>query len=156
MGINVLVIIAGRQFTQLPAETLATGIIFTRCAITITPPIPERVDQQLELVIVGKDGAALAHGDVVGGIEAECANIAKSAYLLIGISCAQSIATIFDQPQAMLMTQRGHDFEIEGVAQGMREHDGLGLGRDGGLDPLRIDVIGGDMDIHEYRHSTEL
>lgn len=56
----------------------------------------------------------------------------------------------------MLFAERLDDLQVIGIAQRMREHDRLGLGADRGLDLRRIDVIGAEFDIDEYRNRTEL
>ncbi|MOA38863.1 hypothetical protein D3C78_1605920 [compost metagenome] len=46
--VGVLVIVALRQFTQLPAEAFAAGVVLARAAIAVSPPVTERFDNALE------------------------------------------------------------------------------------------------------------
>ncbi|MNN85955.1 hypothetical protein D3C81_2032990 [compost metagenome] len=39
--VGVLVIVALRQVTQLPAKTLAAGVVLARTAIAVAPPVTE-------------------------------------------------------------------------------------------------------------------
>jgi hypothetical protein len=52
--------------------------------------------------------------------------------------------------------ERSHHVQVEGVAQAVGQHDGLGLGCDGSLNFAGIDIVCGEVHIHEHRHGTEL
>ena len=69
------------QAAKLPVEALAAGVVFARVAPAVAAPVAERFDQRLEQRRVGEDRAAFAHGDVVGGIEADGGEVAERAHL---------------------------------------------------------------------------
>ena len=157
MAVCVLVVVAFWQRAQLAAETLAAGIVLARCAIAITAPVAERLGDHFQVGIVGEDGAALAHRDVVRRVEAHGADITEGAAHLAIVGGAQCIAAIFDQPQIVLFAQCDDDFQVERVAQGVGQHDGLGLVGDGRFDFRGIDIVGAqfDVDKHRYRAIAE-
>ena len=68
--VGVLVIVALRQLAQFPAKALAAGVVLAGRAVAVAAPVAEALSNRLEFVIVGEDGAALAHGNVVGRVEA--------------------------------------------------------------------------------------
>ena len=89
MAVCVLVVIPNRQASKLLAKTFATGIVFTGLAIAISAPVAKALGNGLEFVVVGKHRAALTHRDVVGGVEAQRANVAK---------CTNHLATVGGAP----------------------------------------------------------
>lgn len=93
---------------------------------------------------------------MVGRVEAERGDIAKGTDHFAVVCRAQRVTAIFDQPQVVLFTQCFHLAQIEWVAQGVSEHDGLGLRRDGGFDQVCIDVVGVHFNIDEHRDRAEL
>ena len=58
-------------------------------------------DERLQQRLIGQHRAAFAHGDVVGGIEADGGQIAEGADLLAVVSRADRVAAVFDQPEIM-------------------------------------------------------
>jgi hypothetical protein len=89
-------------------------------------PQSRKLDQDLRSGFVGEDGAAFAHGDVVRGIEADGGDVAEGADLLAAPGAAEGVAAVFDEPQVVLFAEGGDGVEIEDVAQGVGDHDGLG------------------------------
>ncbi|MNT03782.1 hypothetical protein D3C72_1383330 [compost metagenome] len=90
------------------------------------------------------------------GVEAQGTQVAKTAHLTAIVGRAQSIAAVFDQPQPIAVAQFAHHLEVERVAQGMRQHDGLGARADGRLDQRRINVVGAHFDVNKHRDRTKL
>ncbi len=125
-------------------------------AITVPAPVPEGLCGPLELGIIGEDGTAFAHGDVVCRIKAQGGDVAKRPHQLAVVGAAKRIAAVFDKPEAMLFAYRHHGFEVEGVAQRMGNHDGLGLGGNCRFYGGGIDVVGGDVHIDEDRYCAGL
>ena len=119
-------------------------------------------------MVAGKDHAAFAHGDVMRRVEAASGDMAERADVLGfpppqpspdvrgGISGAECIAAIFDDPQVVLAGYRHDRIQIERIAQRVRHHDGAGALGHGSFDLLRVDVIGGDVHIDEHRHHAVL
>ncbi len=83
--IDVFVIVAVRQLSQLPVETLAAGILFTRSAPAIPSPVAKGFDQRAQQRLVGQDAPAFAHGDVVSRIKADGREIAEGSDFLSAI-----------------------------------------------------------------------
>ena len=108
------------------------------------------------MVVAGEHRAALAHGDVVRGVEAQRADVAEGAAQFAVVGGAQRIAAVLDEPEIVFLCQRGDGIQIVGVAQRVREHDGLGPGRDRGFDLGRVDVVAAELHIDEHRHGAEL
>lgn len=156
VGVDVFVIVALRQGAELLAESLATGIVTAGGTVAVAAPVAEGFGNGPQLAIVGEHRTALAHSDVVRGVEAEGGDVAQGANHPAIEGGAKCVTAVLDQPQAMLVAQ-GLDFgEVEGVAQGVGQHDGLGLGGDGGFDELGVDVVSLHIDVDEDRDGTEL
>src|SRR5687768_5279706 len=109
MGIGVLVIVSFGKLAELPAESLAAGVVFARRAVAITPPIAKRFGDDFELVIVREHRPTLAHRNVMRGIKAERAQVTEGADEPPTVRCTQSVATVLDEPQVVLLAQRGDD-----------------------------------------------
>ena len=97
---------------------------------------------------------------MVRRIEAGSANIAPSAskasLAVNGILGAQCIAVILDQPQIMCIAEFLDRRQIKRIAQGMSNHDRLGLGRKGCFQSSNINVVLRNCHIHKHRHCTIL
>ena len=156
MGVDVLVVVALRQGAELLPEALATGIVTAGCAVAIPAPVAEGFGNGLQLAVVGEHRATFAHGDVVRGVEAKGGDVAPGADHLAVVGGAERVAAVFNQPQPVLVTQRLDLGQVEGVAQGVGEHDGLGLGGDGGFNEAGVDVVGLHVDVDEDRDGAEL
>lgn len=156
MAVGVFVIIAGGQGAKLPIESLATGIVAAGGAVAVSSPVAEAFCDCFQFWVIGKDGAAFSHGDVMGGIEAQCADIPKGAHHLASVGGAQRVAAVFNQPEPVFFAQGRNLIQVIGIAQGVGQHDGLGLRRDGGLDQVGVDVVCAQMNVNEYRDGTKL
>ncbi|MNS98122.1 hypothetical protein D3C72_1324790 [compost metagenome] len=156
MGVHVLVVVALRQTAELLAEAFAAGVITTWCAVAVTTPVAERLGDQLELGVVGEHRAAFTHGDVVGWVEAQGGDVSEGADQLAVVGGAQGVTAVFDQPQVVLLANLLDLGQVERVAQGVGEHDGLGFRSNGGLDQVCIDVVGGHVDVDEHRDGAKL
>jgi len=79
MAVNIFVVIALGQTAELPTKTFAAGVVATRGAKAIAPPIAKGFNDRLELTAVGIHSAAFTHGDVVGGVKTQGRDIAEGA-----------------------------------------------------------------------------
>lgn len=156
VGVDVFVVVAVGQAAELLAEALATGVVAAGGAVAVAAPVAEGFGDGLELAVVGEHRPAFAHGDVVGGVEAEGGDVAPGADHLAVVGGAERVAAVFDQPQAMLVAQRLDLRQVERVAQGVGQHDGFGLGGDGGFDEVGVDVVCLHVDVDEDRDGAEL
>src|SRR6478735_4534059 len=152
MAVGVFMVISGRKIAKLAAKALAASIVLARCAPAVAAPVAHRFNDALQSRLVGEHGPAFSHGDVMGGVEAQCSDVAEGADVLAVVCCAKRVATILDDPKVVLL-RNSHDFaEVERVPQRMSDHDRVRLVADRGLDQVGLDVVSGDIDIHEYRH----
>ena len=183
MAVGVLVIVPLRQFAQLPAEALVAGIVDAAGAPAITAPVAEAFGDHLELLIAHDiHRAALAHGEVVGRVETLGAQVTPGAgpahhpiRALIearavlrkaqafgqapghGVAAAQGIAVVFHQPQFVLLAEGQGGGQIEGIAQGVGHHHGLGFARAvGRLQLIAAGIAGDGIGIDENRHRSHL
>ena len=80
VAVGILVVVALGQFTELPAEALVAGVIYTGRAPAVPAPVAEAFGDHLELLVAHDvHRAAFAHGEVMGRIEALGADVTPSA-----------------------------------------------------------------------------
>ena len=79
MGIRIFVVISKGQITQLHVKTIFARVIRTGFAPAIAAPIAERENNTVELRIIGDNGAAFAHSEVVGRVKAIRADMPNGA-----------------------------------------------------------------------------
>src|SRR5260221_1852378 len=140
MRVGGFVVVTERQLAQLPAEALAAGVVLAGSAIAIAAPVAEGVDEGFQLGAVGEDGAAFAHGDVMGGIEAERADVAEGPDDTPVVGGAEAVAEVFHEPEIVALAQIRDRGEVERVAERVGQHDRLGARRDRGLDEVGLHV----------------
>src|SRR5207237_7647719 len=116
MTIGILVVVAERQIAQLPFESLSTSIVDAGRAIAVAAPIADALDGAVEVVVVGQHRAALAHGHVVGRIEAERGQVAEGSSLAGAPARARGVAVVLDEPEVVLLAKGADRVEIEGIA----------------------------------------
>lgn len=149
-------VVALWQGAEFLAETFVAGVVFAGCAIAVAAPVAERFGNFFEFGVISEYGSAFAHGDVVGRVETECADVAKGADQFAVVGGTERVATVFDQPQIMLFAQCYDHVQVVRIAQGVGQHDGFCLAADSGFDLAGINVVGAQFDIDEYRHSAKL
>ena len=112
----------------------------------------------MEQSVVGIDGAAFAHGHVVGRIEGTGAEVAPGAGLAClaadGVFRAEGVAVVLNEPQTVFVAEAAHGGKVEGVAQRVGYHDGFGARREGGFETADVDVVLRYGDIDEHGHGT--
>ena len=160
MAVGVLVVVSiGEIAAQLllgPAETLVAGVVFTWGTIAITAPVAEGFGDQIEFSVVSEHGTALAHCDVVCGVKTQGGDVTEGAHQLTVVDRTQRVTAVFYQPQVVLLAECGDHIQIERVAQAVGQHDGFGLGRNGGLNFRRINVMCGQIQIYEHWYRAKL
>jgi len=109
-----------------------------------------------ELVVVGEDGAAVAiAAERLAGEEAgagDGAEVARHAALVAG---AEALRGVFDHRDAVLGSDGVDGVEVGALAVQAHRDDGLGLGRDGGFEQRRVEVVGARIDVDIHRLGTE-
>lgn len=158
MRIDVFMVVAFRQFAVLAIETVAAVVVLAGVADAVAAPITERTHNFVEQRIVRVDGAALAHRHMMRRVEAGRANIADGTRELLlaidDVARAEGIAVILHEPEIVLVAEVLHGLQVKGIAQRMREHDGLRLVREGRLQLRDVDVVLRNRHIDEDRHRT--
>src|SRR5665213_714279 len=112
--------------------------------------------QLSQFMAIGEGNSALEGGDVVGVIEAHGAHRAGTAHRMADIRSAHSLAAIFNHVQAMLISQRAYFVHVTWITIHMHQHYRLCLRRNGSLQFLHIQIVGGEVAIHKYRDKSVL
>ena len=93
---------------------------------------------------------------MVSRIEADGCEVAEGAHGLPFIRGANRVAAVFNQPKVVLPGECGDRIEIEGIAQRVSQHDGLGALAQGFLKLADIDVVSRNGYVYKNRHQSIL
>ena len=183
VAVSVLVVVALRQLSELPFEALVAGVVDAARTPTVAAPVAEAFGDHLELLSAHDvHRAALAHGEVMGRVEALGADVAPGASpadhpirpfvearavlakaQALGqlprhrITATEGVAVVFHQPEVVFLAEGQGGSQIEGVAQGVGHHHGLGFaGAIGRLQLIAAGIAGDRIGINEHRHRTHL
>lgn len=183
VAVGVLVVVAGGQFAQLPAETLVAGVLHTTGTPAVPAPVAEALGDHLQLLVAHDvHGAAFPHRQVMGWIEALGAQVAPGAgpahhpirpfiqprtVLLesqaLGqlarhrVAAAEGVTVVLHQPQTVPAAEREGGAQVERIPKGMGHHHRLGLPRPVGRLQLLAACIAGDwVGVDEDRHRSDL
>src|SRR5207247_10376888 len=105
-----------------------------------------------ELLFAGGHDAAVAAGNMFGILERKAADLANGAERFASIERTPALRTVFNQDEAMLVSdglQLGQFAWIAGQVDG---DDGFGFGRDFPLDVGRVQAAGVRFQISKYWH----
>src|SRR5438876_618042 len=99
-------------------------------------------------IVVGGDDAALAGGDVLGGVEGEAARAPAtgSPAVLLG---SVRLGCVLNDDEAMAVGYLLDTRHLGGVAVQVDGHDGSGARRDSGLYLVHIHIEAGRVDVNE-------
>jgi glucose-1-phosphate cytidylyltransferase len=156
VGVGVFVVVAAGEGAELPVKTLAAGVVDAGLAPAVASPVAPGIDKDLEGGLVGEDGSAFTHGDVVGGIEGDGGDVAEGADVAAAPGAAEGVATVFNQPQIVGAAEGGDGVEVEDVAEGVGDHDRLDPGGVGGFEEGDVDFVAGEGDLDEDRDEAVL
>ena len=156
VAVHVLVIVSGRQRSELLAEPGTAGIALAARAVAVPAPVAEGAGDAAQLFVVGHDAATFAHGDVVRGIERHGAEMTERAGQPAAIPGAQRVAIVFDDPQVVFLRQVRHDVQIERHAERMRHHDRARPRSDRVAQLIGIRRVVAQVDVDEDRHEVVL
>ena len=120
-------VVAGRKFAELLVEAFAAGVLVSRLTPAVAAPIAERFSDHFQLAVVADHGAALAHRDVVGGVEADGRELAERADRLAVVGAAERVAAVLDQEKVVGFAECADRRQIERVAERVGEHHGPGF-----------------------------
>ena len=120
-------VIAEGQFAKLHIKAVFAGIVFARRAPAVAAPIPKGHQNPVQNGVIGDYGAALAHRYMVGGIEAEGAYMPESTRMFAAEFGAQGVAVVLNEPKALVLADLFYLFQIERIAQSMRDENRLGF-----------------------------
>ena len=156
MSVRVLVVVPVRQLAELRIESRAAGVLLSRRAPAIAPPVAERFNDVAQLWAVGEHRPALPHRDLVRGIEADRRDIAERADLLAVVRRAHRVAAILHEPEVVFFRARSDRGEVERVAECVRDHDCTRSRPDGFLEPGDVDVVGRNGHVEKDRDEAVL
>ena len=156
--INVFVIVAFRQFAKLPAETLVAGVVLAAGAPAVAAPVAETLDKHFQFHVAHDvHRAAFAHREVMRRIKTLRGQIAERAGESAVVTAAERIAVVLDQPEIMALAKFRDGGEVEGIAERVRHHHGLGFARcERGFELAGPSVQRGGIIINEHRHTAVL
>ena len=77
MRVDVLVVVAMRQFAEALIEALAAGVVFAGLTVAVSAPVSDGLRDRREKVVIRVDGASLSHGHMVGRIEGAGGDVTK-------------------------------------------------------------------------------
>ena len=126
-----------------PKVPTGRGVLLAGLAPAVAAPVAEGFGDLAECGVAGQHGAAFAHGDVMGGVEGQRGEVAEGAHLAALPGGAEGVAAVFHQPQAVGLGEGTHGIEVEGVAEGVGDHDRLGARREGRFEHGHVDVVAG-------------
>ena len=70
-------VVTERKLPELSVKALAAGVVAAGWAPAVAPPVAKRFNEAFQGGVVRIDGSALAHGNVVGRVEAGGAQVSK-------------------------------------------------------------------------------
>ncbi len=149
-------VVALRKCSELPLESLAAGVADTRQAPAVAAPVFEGTGDLLQVIAVGQHAAALAHGDVVGGVKAHGREISICSNQSSVICRSDRVTAVFDQPEVMFFCERRHGREVKGVAQRMGEDHQPRAGAECRFQLRDIGVVRARCNVDEYRYQSVL
>ena len=154
-------VIAFGKLTVLPVKTVSAEVVLARGTAAVATPVAYGTHDNVELGVVGIGGPTLPHRHVMRGVEGRGADVAdgprETGRADNRVARAEGVAVVLDEPEPMLVAEGLDGGEVEGIAQGVRHHDGLGpAGVEGSLKTRDVYVVLGDGDINEDRHGTKL
>ena len=118
-------------------------------------PVPEHADLLGELRLARHDHATFAvRAEVLAGIEAEAAHVAEASCTLALVLGTMCLRGILDHDQSMASGDCQDRVHLRHEAVQMDRHDRTCPGRDGSLDPGRINVQAVRVDVDEDRACT--
>ena len=73
------------------------------------------------------------------------------------IGAPERVTVVLDQPKVVFAAELQHGSHVEGIAQRVGDHDGLGLaGHEGGVQLLGAEVAGDRIVVEEHGNRAEL
>ena len=94
--------------------------------------------------------SALAAGEVLSRIEAEAGGVAQPAGAHAVPNAFHAMRSVLDDLNPVSIGDGAQGVHVAHQAEQMHGQDGLGAGRDCGLDPGGVEITGFRLDIHEH------
>ena len=149
-----------RRIDMLQLQQAERGVDLTHLAVDARrhhrdfvhdAEVLELVDVALGLGVGADDGPALERVEDLGGMKAQAGQIAVAQHARsAGLAHAEGVGGVIDDLQAVPVGDGLDGRDIARVAVAMHRHDRGGLRRDGRLDPGRVHVERGGVDIDEH------
>ena len=105
VAVDVLVVVAVGQGPELLREALAAGVVLAAGAVAVPAPVTHGPGDARQLLVVGDDHAALAHGDVVRRVEGRGRDVPNVPVGRPRYSRAESVAVVLDEPQVVFLAR---------------------------------------------------
>ena len=130
------------------------AVVVADDVVPVFAGIGEALAAELEGQAVGRrvahdDHAAFAGGDRLIAEETEAGGVAERAHVPVADLGAEGFGAVFDDEQALAARQGAERGHVAGLAVEVHGEDGLGAGRDAGLDVGRVDLPGPEVRIGE-------
>ena len=135
------------QFVQTGVLALVNVVVFPVAAI-----VAQRPDAGGQIAVIGGDGPRVPQrAQIFAGVKAEPGGIAKAPRALAVIRGPVGLRRVLDEFEAVGVRDGAQRVHVGGLAVEMHRHDGFGAGGDGGLHKGGVDVVGGDVRLHQHR-----
>ena len=110
----------------------------------------------IQLLIIGRDGAAFSAGHRLDRMEAEAGHICQASHRLALIFRADGMRGILDQDQIVLLTDLPDLIQLHCLTGEIYRNDRFRPGCDQLADGRRIDIVGLRINICENRLRTRI
>ncbi len=122
----------------------------------VLPVAGNLADDLGQCVVVGEERATVAvAAQRLAGEEAGAGDGAEVARHAALVARAEALCSVFDDRDAVLGGDGVDGVEVGALAVQAHRDDRLGLGRDGGFEQRRVEVVGARIDVDIHRLGTE-
>jgi len=139
--VDVRVAIALGQGSVLAAETLAAGVALASGTVAVAAPVPDGPRRPSQHLVIGEHAAALAHRDVVRGVERAGRDVVDGTHHPAPVGRSQSIAAVLHEPQVVLLDQSHDGIKVVRITQRVCQEYGPGLRSYSLLQFSHIDIV---------------
>src|SRR4051794_7147406 len=149
MRVRVFVVVTARELAQFPIKSFSAGVFLAGFAPAVPAPVPERFNNGFKEGLFREDASAFAHSDVVCRVKADRRQIAEGTNFSAAICRTHGVTTILNKPEIMPSYEIRYRVEVEGIAKRVCDYDGPCALRPGPFQLADVDVVGGNLNVHE-------